>query len=269
MRFILPLLLTSGLLGLICSIANGAEGGPRAGTGRLLTDVQNNTDQWIELERRIADEQNQWETDREILSSRLAALQEEQASLRQNIESFAVANQLFDANRVRLEDELSLHRTANEALEERLAELESRIQTLRDVLPDPLLEELAPLLRRLDPAPQGQEEEEKRSAADRAQSVTAILAAISRFGNSINLTHTIRPSALGGPEKDIRVLYWGLSFAFASDVNGSEAWFLRPSPGGWTWEDRSDQALRFKALVDIYEKQKEPELVTVPVRLGQ
>lgn len=232
----------------------------------ILTSVENNTDRWIELQQRVANEQDEWELDREVLTNRRAMMEEEQASLRENIESYALANRLYESTRIKLDHEFTIMAEANEAMDERLENLELRVMALAQSLPDPLRNDLDPILRAMRGNPGDPDE---RSVASRAQSLTAVIATVAQFGNTINLSHTLRPLPDGDREIDVKVLYWGLSFGYATDATGERAWLLRPSPDGWSWEDRPDQAARFKALIDIYEKQMEPELITVPVQMGR
>jgi hypothetical protein len=248
------------------------------GPDDILTSVENNTDRWIELEQRIAADWDDWAVDREVLASRLAMMEEQQVSLRANIESYALANRLSDTTWIKLSHELTTLTEAGAAMDERLKQLEDRILALATFLPKRLLDDLAPVLRSMNQASRESEESgelgeseeaEYRSIADRAQSLTAVMTTIAQFSNAINLSHTIRSLPGDTREIDVKVLYWGLSFAYAIDATGDHAWFLMPTQNGWSWDDRSDQAAQFKALINIYEKQMEPELVTVPATMDR
>jgi len=248
---------------LLAPVAKSDETTERRDTIRRIED---NTDRWIELQRRISDEQNQWETEQEMITSRLAVLRKEQDLLRENLDSYRLANELYEKNRLNVFRELDELLEASETVGKRLIEFESRVLTMAGSLPAQLRENLDPLFRQIDGA--GKEQEEERSIADRSQTLIAVMSAIAQFGNTVNLTHTVRSSPLDGREFDVKVLYWGLAFAYAADAPGKRAWLLLPTADGWIWEDRSDQAKRFKALIDIYGKQREPELVTLPAELG-
>ena len=58
---------------LLAPVAKSDETTERRDTIRRIED---NTDRWIELQRRISDEQNQWETEQEMITSRIRGSEE-------------------------------------------------------------------------------------------------------------------------------------------------------------------------------------------------
>ncbi len=229
-----------------------------------LARLEENTGRWIELQRRLAEEKNRWESEHLLLNHRLTVLTEEQASLQQNFDSYKLANELFEKSRNRVLDNIGVLKAAGKKVELRLVDFEKRMLALAASLPDPLGQTIGPLLRQIE----SRHGDDERSIADRAQTLVAVISAVNEFANSLNLTHTVRTLADDGSEFDVKVLYWGLAFAYATNRPGTRAWFLRPGPQGWSWEDRSELAPRFKAVIDVYEKQIQPELVTLPAELA-
>ena len=251
--------------GLLCLAFHGAWSQEDPGAGEsddLLTLIEDHTDRWMETQRRISEARNGWAEEREILQHNVVLLEREQESLKEKLEGHRLAASLYETT----------HRNVSEALEEQRAgtvqlaalqeQLEERVEQLVPRLPGPLMESLQPHLRRMAA---GRISDEV-GMANRAQNLISILAVIDQFGNNLTLTHMVRDSEDDG-EYEVRILYWGLAFAYAVDTQGKRAWLLRPTEEGWGWLERHDRAADIEAIIDIYEKRRKPTLVTLPAYL--
>ncbi len=227
-----------------------------------LTRLENTTDRWIELKRRSVEARAQWESEREVLVRTKRLLEAEQGSLVEQIDSHKVARDLFENNIERVAGDLQRFTDAHQVIESRFAEFDLRTRLLLDRLPDPLKTTIRPMLNRSVQ----NEDSEVDELANHVQNLIALLSMIDHFANTLTLTHTLRRST-EGQEFDVTVLYWGLAFAFAADARGERGWFVSPGEDGWVWEDRRDKAAAFKDLIDVFEKRRQPDLVTLPVRM--
>ena len=231
----------------------------------ILIQIEKNTDRWMELQQEMTDEQNKWESEKELLQHSVAVLEAEQESLQENIKSYKLATQLYERNRAKLFQELDQENVANAVLNGDLASFEERIRRLQPRLPDPLKEKLKPLFVGTEASED--EESDSDSVANRSQSVISILSMIDQFANSLTLTHAVRESA-DGSEIDVKVLYWGLAFAFASNASGTRAWLVRPGATGWEWIPYHDRASDFKNTIAIYENERQPDLIYLPAAMN-
>ena len=228
-----------------------------------LSQVEKTMDRWVELEQRVAVEENAWGSERELLVNTAAALTKEQASLSRNLASFELASRLYENNLKGVTAEIDRIKVANDKFSVDLGLLEKQVRDLGPSLPEPLMKHVNPLLANTGKG----EGDEERSMAERSQNLMAILSAISQFANSLTLTHSLRTSDSDGSRFDVEVLYWGLAIGFATDAAGSRGWILRPGESGWTWEEFPDGGPDIKTLIGVYKKQREPVLVTLPASI--
>ena len=222
------------------------------------------TDQWIELEQRIATEQNDWLADKEVMEASRTVLQREQVALKSRLEANELAQSLFHQRLKSLEQELATQNEARALLTRGLEKEEARIRMILDRLPEPLRERLAPLQLRLGPGP----DDQPVSVSERVQTVISMLSAIDQFNGTVTLTHHLRTNEVG-VEKDVEVLYWGLAMGYAVDRTGQQGWLSLPSPDGWNWQEAHDAAPRIRELIEIHKRKRSPGLVSLPAILQE
>ena len=251
--------------GLLCLVFHAAWSQEDPGVGEsddLLTLVEDYTDRWMETQRLITDAKSGWLEEREILQHNVELLEREQKSLNEKLEGHRLAASLYDRTRRIVSETLEEQRDGTMQIAAMQDELEERVERLVPQLPDQLRESLEPHLQRMAT---GRASEEV-GIANRVQNLIAMLAVIDQFSNNLTLTHMVRSSEDDG-EYDVRILYWGLAFAYAVDTQGKRAWLLRPTEEGWGWLEQHDRAAKIEAIIDIYEKRRKPVLVTLPAYL--
>ena len=87
------------LSGLLCLASHGAwsQQGPGAGEpDDLLTLIEDYTDRWMEMQRRISEAKNGWAEEREILRHNVELLEREQESLKEKLEGHRLAASLYE-----------------------------------------------------------------------------------------------------------------------------------------------------------------------------
>lgn len=228
-----------------------------------LDTLKAKTDRWIEVQQRLATERSQWLGDKALLANTVAALEASRDSLSQRIELLELERLKSSDARAAAEAQLEDHQAGEAALEQRLAAFERRAEALGESLPDPLKEKLGPALQKLRADGRG----DRFGASARIQNLLAILAQVDEFNNSIAYSHVIRETE-GGETIDVRVMYWGLAFAYAINGDGTRAWMVQPGPDGWQWSAQDKSAPALAALFEVYEKTATPELVSAPASVA-
>jgi hypothetical protein len=223
-------------------------------------ELKNQTDRWIDLEKRAADERYTWRTQKEVLTTTIDVLKKERESLQAKLQANTFASGLFRTRVENARGELATQEAAQATMTEKCLALEQRLRALFVRLPEPLQERIRPMLDKLGRATAA----EPITVSERTQLLVSSLTAIDQFNNSLTLTHHLRPNA-AGETLDIKVLYWGLAAGYAIDANGEHAWLLTPGAAGWEWVDATAHAGEIDALIGVYEKRYKPELVVLPV----
>lgn len=197
-----------------------------------------------------------WRTERELLSSTVAALQEKAARAEEKMElakaKSAKDREDVDAVRARVQGA----RDDLQAFEARLAALGTRLAALRPALPPRLAEALEMAFRTLgDPA---------QPAAERMRQALNILNRCTQFNRLVTTGEEVL--ALDGEPnaRSYAVLYWGLSHGYALDRAGRKAWLGTPVQGAWRWEAHPEAYDRVAELLAVAADQADPAFVPVP-----
>jgi len=229
-----------------------------------ISNLESRADQWIDLQIKASRERSEWNSERVLLESSIHSLEAEKELLHEEVAANKLAVDLYSKNRDKLKEALTEKEEALATLKNRLEEFETRLVALLPSFPEPLSKDIRPLIGKLGSEIDGR----AVSIATRTQSLVTILSSIDQFNNSLTVTHQIRKGADGG-EFDTRVMYWGLAFGYAVDSSGERAWRLSPSVDGWDWAENPEIAPDLIDLLEIYERNQEPKLVTLPVSLAK
>lgn len=224
-----------------------------------LDILKNNTDRWIDIRSRSAKEAAQWEADKTILAATITTLTSSEEAVERSLAYFG---EQFDklAKETEAERErLAGHAETNAFLAEKIFAYEQRIKQLVPKLPQPLIDQLQPLLGKVS----SQEDAPTAPLPNRLQNLVAIMTLIDEFNNRVTLSHTIK-TLESGESLDVRVLYWGLAIAYAVNGDGTRAWVLSPDQSGWSWRDATANAVEVKRLFDVYDKHVDPVMVSLP-----
>lgn len=228
-----------------------------------LDRLKQNTDRWIEIRSRTAQEKALWDADKRLLGESIKTLESSRQAVEQRAAHFESEHRRLAEQTEAAQKTMEGFATANRFLTDHIRAYEERIQTLAQRLPQPLLDQLQPLLAKIP----SEAERETVPAPNRLQNVVAIMTLIDEFNNQITLAHTIK-TLDNGESIEVRVLYWGLAAAYASDGEGSRAWTLQPDANAWRWREADSDAALIKRLFDVYDKRIDPALVALPFQFA-
>ncbi|MBD5781499.1 DUF3450 family protein [Pelagicoccus sp. NFK12] len=229
-------------------------------SAQALDSLKDATDRWIQTRNRISKEKSQWITEKQLLEGSVDTLRSTQEILEENVAILEMQSQEIATAIKEAEFKVAQFEETNGIIETQVSVYEERIQKLAKRLPSPLIDKIAPLLRKI-PKANGT----KVPTPNRLQNVVAISTLIDEFNNDLTLAHTIKELD-DGSVIEVRVLYWGLAGAYASNVDGSKAWVITPHEGEWQWTPATspERQTAIKSLFDVYDKTIDPKLVSVP-----
>ena len=223
-----------------------------------LDVLKDATEKWIQTRNRISEERAKWAVEKDLLKGSLTTLETTEKLLTETngileLQSSELEEQI-DASKL----EIATFERTNDFILSKVEEYEKRIQKITRSLPDPLKEEIGPLVRKI-PSEGGT----TPPLPNRLQNVVAISTLIDEFNNDLTLTHSIR-ALPDGSVIEVRVLYWGLAGAYASNATGDKAWIIRPAMDEWEWLEEKEDPTLIKQLFEVYDKTIDPTLVSVP-----
>ena len=239
----------------ICSLPLHAE--------NKLQDTRDVLDQWVETKQIISEERADWRLEHSILKDSQSLLNNELARLTQALADLEASATAADEDRTQLAAEKELLKAASSVVEANIGGLETKMKALVNSLPQPLVDKIKPLMRRLPDDPNNT----KLSLGERVQNIVGILSQADKFNTTITLSNESREIA-DGKVVQVTTLYWGLAMAYFVDNSGNYAGIGTPNSDGWEWQEMADAGPKIKQLLDIYEGSQEIKFVSVPARIN-
>ena len=216
---------------------------------------------WVETQQLISKEKQDWQQGKQILESRVSAVNGEIATLRERLtETRKTAAETNGKKAGEVAENDTLQRAGAE-LAGWVASLEAGLRTLQVRLPEPLLQKVKPLYDRM-PAAGGSTDV---SLAERYQNVVGILNEVGKFNNDITMVTEVRTLSDGKPA-EVRTIYLGLAQAYFVSPKG-DAGIGVPGESGWTWSTAKDLAPRIDQVVEVLQNKAKPHFVSLPVKV--
>ena len=227
-----------------------------------IKETRNVLDQWVETRQIISEEQANWKVEKSILGDTVKLLSSEVERLDAALTDLESSATAADEERTTLADEKEKLTAASTVVEANIGELEAQLKRVLKSLPEPLIEKIKPLIRRLpeDPA------KTDLSLGERVQNIVGILSQADKFNTTITQTSDSREID-GGKTVEVRTLYWGLAMAYYVDASGQHAGIGVPGPDGWEWPRVDSAGAEIKKLIDVYEGSEDISFVNVPARI--
>jgi predicted nucleic acid-binding Zn-ribbon protein len=228
-----------------------------------VTETRDVLDQWVETRQIISKEKSDWKIEQSILGDTVTLLKGQLERLEKSLEELEASATAADEDRSALASEKEELSAAANVVESKIGELETQLKSIIKALPEPLVNKIKPLVRRLPDNPS----ETKLSLGERVQNIVGILSQADKFNATLTETSESREIE-GGKVIEVRTLYWGLAMAYYVDATGEYAGIGHPGPDGWVWPQIQDAGAQIKRLLDVYEGSEDIQFVEVPARIN-
>lgn len=221
-----------------------------------LEQVDQSARDWVQLRLESTRLETAWRSERQLVESTLAALQE-RATISEEKRDLAKARTAQERN-----DLESLRAKTQAAAEDlraadaRLRALTERLQALRPHLPPRLAEALEMSYRSLA--------QTDRPFAERMQLAINILNRCAQFNRVITAAEDVLKLDAAPNAKSYDVVYWGLGCGYAIDRTTKQAWLGSPGADGWRWELRPDAFAAASEAYAIARDKGDPAFVILP-----
>lgn len=247
------------LPGLIFWLAAPAASAQEAALLPSAVEVRTKLEQWVLTKQLISAESASWDSKK----ANLGELNELRRQEIDQLKTFAEAagervTELAGKREAFAEEEKNLKSWRRE-LESTVGNLEDRVRTMIPVFPEPLRDEVAEVIARLEES--GGVEE--APLQQRARDVMMVLQAYQKHQNEITVLTEIRE--LGGQRREVEVLYLGLNEAWFVDTSGRFSGVGQPTASGWQWREDSSLASRVRQAIELQARRAEPGFVTLPI----
>jgi FtsZ-binding cell division protein ZapB len=228
-----------------------------------VSGTRNVLDQWVETRQIISKEKSDWKIEQSILGDTVTLLKGQLERLEKSLEELEASATAADEDRSTLTSEKEELSAAANVVESKIGALETQLKSIIKALPEPLVNKIKPLVRRLPDDPT----DTKLSLGERVQNIVGILSQADKFNSTLTETSESREID-GGKVVEVRTLYWGLAIAYYVDASGEYAGIGHPGPNGWEWPQIQDAGTEIKRLLDVYEGAEDIQFVEVPARIN-
>lgn len=228
---------------------------------KLVDDTRSTIEQWVETEQIISKETSQWEIEKGLLEKTYALLTSEVARLDSELKDLKTSASATDEERSSLTAQKESLKAASKVVASSIGSLENSLKAIIPSLPDPLIEKIRPLIRRLPDNP----EKTDLSLGQRVQNIVGILSQTDKFNTTITATSEAKEFE-EGKIVQVTTLYMGLASAYYVDDSGKYAGVGIPTANGWEWPVIEGVGPQIKQLVDIYEGTGEIQFIQVPAQ---
>lgn len=244
---------------LLCLCAGGAAVAQGTDAGSL--DAARTTlDKWVDTQRLISKEKEQWREQKDVLEQRIDLLSSEIAALRTKIAE--TEGEIAETRRERagLDAENAELRDATERLAAAIRPLEERTLSIVARLPEPLRDRVSPLSQRIPSKP---EAATTVSLGQRYQNVIGVLNEVNKFNGTVTVTNEVRTMP-DGSTAEVRAVYVGLGQAYYVTGGRDAAGIGRPGADGWQWTPADEIAGDVALVLDMLDTDEVPGYVSLP-----
>ncbi len=217
--------------------------------------------QWVQTERILSEEKTTWQVEKKRMQDLLDIYQKELKLLDEELSRVGGSARLVDENKQKLEKELKEYREAQRLLSDAMARLLPRVRALIVRLPEPLTDGVSADVEFL------KSPEALGKPRDVLKSMIAILTASGQFNRAITIAEQTR-EVTGKGKMTVKVVYLGLCRAYYTTASGDTAGIGIPGKNGWIWKAKPGIADEIRRAIAIYQKDKQPQLVKLPVQLS-
>ena len=220
-------------------------------------------EKWVETQRIISQEKQDFELACEMLSERIELVKNEIESLKNKIEETEESITEADKKRAELLKENEKLKDTTASLSGTVIDLESRTKKLVKLLPNPISDRIKPLSQRL---PENQDET-KLSLGERFQNIVGILNEVNKFNREITVTSEVRKLP-DEKSSEVTALYIGVGHAYYVNGNGDIAGVGKASSEGWVWTPANESAAEIAKAIAILKNETAAAFVQLPIKIN-
>lgn len=228
-----------------------------------LQNTRNVLDQWVETRQITSKEKSDWRIEESILQDTQSLLKNELTRLEETLTTLQSSATAADEERSTLTTEKEQLAAASHVVESTIGALETQMKATIKTLPEPLVNKIKPLIRRLPEDP----DSTTLSLGERVQNIVGILSQADKFNTTITATSESREISTG-KVVEVRTLYWGLAMAYFVDASGEYAGIGFPGKDGWEWPEIAGSGPSIQQLLGVYEGSEDTQFVEVPARIN-
>lgn len=243
---------------LICALIAAAGA---AWAQEPMESAKENLEKWLETQRLISKEAQDWRVGKELLQERIDLIKRESDTLLEKIAQTKKESAESAKKVAELKEKKQTLKDGVKPLVDDIKHLELRTLAILPWTPEPVRLRVAPLSQRIPANPA----ETKLSLSERYQNVIGTLNELNKAARELAVSGEVHKLA-DGRQVEATVFYIGLSQAYYVNEKSGVAGIGKLGPlGTWVWEERNDLVRPVSQVLGIYRSEKPAAYVALPV----
>ncbi|MCF6310962.1 MAG: DUF3450 domain-containing protein [Verrucomicrobiales bacterium] len=230
----------------------GAETLPKANANA----VQSALKQWVLTKQLISQEQADWAVKKESLADLNVVRKRETQQLAEFKKAATSRIAEIDEKRKKFSQEETSLKSWRRELKKQILVFEGELKNLLPLFPTPLKAKVQEAIDRL----QGGDSD--RPLQERTRDVLLVMQAYLNFQSVITLDADLR--TMEGQQREVDVLYMGMTQAWYVDQTGKYSGVGTPSAKGWVWKEVPELAVAIRQAIEVQSRQATPTFVRLP-----
>jgi len=226
-----------------------------------MEEARASLDKWLETQRLISKEEQEWRAGKELLQERVDLIRRETESIREKIALTKKETAETAAKVAELKAQNEQLKGAVKPLAEDIKRFELRTLAILPWTPEPVRQRVAPLSQRIPANPA----ESKLALSERYQNVIGTLNELNKAARELSVSGEVRKLA-DGRQVEASVFYIGMSQAYYVNEKSGVAGIGKLGPlGTWVWEEQNGMMDAISHVLGIYKSEKPAAYVPLPV----
>jgi|688.fasta_scaffold25829_2 hypothetical protein len=225
-----------------------------------LETAKQNLGKWLETERLVTKEAQDWRVGKELIQERIDLIRRESDALKERI---AQAKKDMGESAVKaaeLKAQNDMIKAGTKSLADEIKKLEFRTLAMLPRTPEPVRVRVAPLTQRIRANPA----DTKLTLSERYQNVVGTLNELNKAMRELSVSGEVRQLA-DGRKVEVTVFYIGLAQAYYVNEKSGVAGVGLLGPYGWTWQEHNDLVGAVARVLAIYRGESPAAYVALPI----
>jgi FtsZ-binding cell division protein ZapB len=235
-----------------------------AGVATAQEDLENarqSIGKWLETDRLITREEQDWRVGKELVTERIELLRRESEALKEKIARTRQETADAAAQVAGLRAQNETLKAGLKPLQQDIKHLELRTLAILPWTPEPVRIRVAPLSQRIPANPA----DSKLTLSERYQNVIGTLNELNKAARELAVSGEVRKLA-DGRQIEATVFYVGLCQAYYVNEKIGVAGIGKLGPlGTWAWEENNGIAPTIAQVLGIYRSEKPAAFVSLPI----
>ncbi len=223
--------------------------------------ARQNLGKWLETERLVSKEDQEWRVGKELLRERVDLIRRETQTVREKIDQTKREAAESTAKIREIKEQNDLLKSGMKPLITDIKQFELRILAILPWTPEPVRLRVAPLSQRIPANPA----DTKLTLSERYQNVVGTLNELNKAARELAVSGEVRKLA-DGRQVEATVFYIGMSQAYYVNEKSGVAGIGKLGPlGTWAWEEQNGLVNNIAQVLGIYKSEKPAAYVALPV----